>query len=99
MLFDPKFRPTLTVEEAAAVLSISRSLAYEAVRTGEIPSIRVGRRVLVPTAALNRLIGADSPLAEEVRGSVPILPGPVLVVGETTARRVRTSRPQRGRAT
>jgi excisionase family DNA binding protein len=39
---------TLTVEEAAAPLGISRPFAYEAVRRGEIPSIRIGRRVLVP---------------------------------------------------
>nr|MDA8398336.1 helix-turn-helix domain-containing protein [Actinomycetota bacterium] len=51
----PPARLTLTVEEAAATLGISRAFAYEAVRRGEIPSIRIGRRVLVPRAALNRL--------------------------------------------
>jgi excisionase family DNA binding protein len=51
-------RLTLTVEEAAALLGISRAFAYEAVRRGEIPSIRIGRRVLVPKAALERLVGS-----------------------------------------
>lgn len=53
-------RLTLTVEEAAAVLGISRAFAYEAVRRGEIPSIRIGRRVLVPRAALERLLDGGS---------------------------------------
>ncbi|HLG66482.1 MAG TPA: helix-turn-helix domain-containing protein, partial [Acidimicrobiales bacterium] len=50
-------RLTLTVEEAAATLGISRAFAYEAVRRGDIPSIRIGRRVLVPQAALSRMLG------------------------------------------
>jgi excisionase family DNA binding protein len=52
-------RLTLTVEEAATLLGISRAFAYEAVNKGEIPSIRIGRRILVPKAALERLVGAD----------------------------------------
>jgi len=51
-------RLTLTVEEAATLLGISRSFAYEAVTRGEIPSIRIGRRILVPKAALQRMVGA-----------------------------------------
>ena len=57
----PQSRLTLTVEEVAATLGISRAFAYEAVRRGDIPSIRIGRRVLVPRAALERLLdGADA---------------------------------------
>lgn len=52
-------RLTLTVEEAAALLGISRAFAYEAVNRGEIPSLRIGRRILVPKAALNRLAGGE----------------------------------------
>jgi len=52
-------RLTLSVEEAAAALGISRAFAYEAVRRGEIPSIRIGRRVLVPHAALHRLLNTE----------------------------------------
>jgi excisionase family DNA binding protein len=55
-------RLTLTVEEAAAALGISRAFAYEAVRRGEIPSIRIGRRVLVPRAALGKLLDGASAL-------------------------------------
>jgi excisionase family DNA binding protein len=47
---------TVTTAEAARLLGISRNLAYEAARRGEIPTIRIGRRILVPIAALERLI-------------------------------------------
>lgn len=53
-------RLTLTVEEAAMLLGISRAFAYEAVRRGEIPSIRIGRRVLVPRVALDRLVNGPA---------------------------------------
>ena len=45
-----------TVEEAARLLGIGRSAAYEGVRTGQIPSIRIGRRILVPKAALEQML-------------------------------------------
>lgn len=45
---------TLTVAEAARRLGISRSSAYEAVRSGVIPSLRMGRRLLVPVNGLHR---------------------------------------------
>lgn len=51
-----KERLTLTVEEAATLLGISRAFAYEAVTRGEIPSLRIGRRILVPKAALQRFL-------------------------------------------
>lgn len=49
-------RQTLTVEEAAKVLGIGRGTAYEAARTGELPTIRIGKRLVVPRAALERLL-------------------------------------------
>ena len=52
---------TMTVEEAAEQLGISRALGYEAVRRREIPSIKIGRRILIPKAALKRMLEmADS---------------------------------------
>lgn len=42
----------LTVEEAAALLKLKRSTAYELVRRGEIPSFRVGRFIRIPREAL-----------------------------------------------
>lgn len=52
---------TLTVEEAAQALGISRTLAYEAARTGELPTVRIGRRLLVPRAALERFLSLRQP--------------------------------------
>ena len=49
-------RLVLTVTEAAQLLKIGRSCAYEAVRNGQLPVIRMGRRILVPRAALERLL-------------------------------------------
>lgn len=49
----------MSVEQAGDVFGISRASAYEGVRTGEIPSIRIGRRILVPTAAVRKMLGLD----------------------------------------
>jgi excisionase family DNA binding protein len=54
-------RTTLTVTETADVLRIGRSAAYEAIRAGQIPSLRIGRRVLVPVSALVALLNQPSP--------------------------------------
>jgi excisionase family DNA binding protein len=49
-------RLTYTLAEAAQQLGISRWLAYEAAHRGELPVCRIGRRMLVPRAALLRLL-------------------------------------------
>lgn len=51
-------RATITVEQAASVLQIARGTAYEAARTGDIPTIRIGRRLLVPVPRLLQMLGA-----------------------------------------
>lgn len=51
-------KQTISVEEAAAILGISRAKAYDCARTGEIPSLRFGRRIVVPVAALDRLLAS-----------------------------------------
>lgn len=48
---------TITVEEAAKFLRLGRGAAYECVRNGEIPSLALGRKRLVPVAALLRMLG------------------------------------------
>jgi excisionase family DNA binding protein len=49
--------PTLTVEEAARLCRIGRNAAYEAVASGHLPGMRIGRRWVVPTMRLLRLLG------------------------------------------
>lgn len=51
-------RTTLTITEAAELLGIGRSAAYEAARRGELPTRRLGRRLLVPVPALLRWLDA-----------------------------------------
>lgn len=50
---------TVSVTEAARMLGVSRDLAYDLARRGEIPVVRLGRRMVVPTARLRRLIEGD----------------------------------------
>jgi excisionase family DNA binding protein len=49
-------RLTYTVAEAGAILGLSRGASYEAANRGELPVIRIGRRIVVPKAALERLL-------------------------------------------
>jgi excisionase family DNA binding protein len=58
-LFDDG-RLTWTVTEAAKLLGISPTSAYEAARRGELPVRVIGRRMLIPRAALLRLLGEQS---------------------------------------
>lgn len=50
-------RLTLTVPEAGRVLGLGRNASYEAARTGAIPVLRIGGKLLVPRPALERLLG------------------------------------------
>jgi excisionase family DNA binding protein len=54
----------ISVEEAARRLGIARSTAYHYVRIGYLPSVRLGARLLVPTAALERLLSVAPPQGE-----------------------------------
>ena len=47
---------TLTVDETAKILGIGRNSAYDAIARGEIPVVKVGKRLLVPKAALQKLL-------------------------------------------
>jgi excisionase family DNA binding protein len=49
-------RLTITVTEAAKRLGIGKNQAYEGVHRGQIPSIRVGKRILIPLKALQRML-------------------------------------------
>lgn len=57
-------RLTYTVEEAARLFGISRGLAYELVKSGDLPAVRLGRRLVVPRMVVERLLagaGVDGP--------------------------------------
>jgi excisionase family DNA binding protein len=59
-------RLTWTVPEVARLLGISKDSAYEAAHRGELPVRVIGRRMLVPRAALLRLLDG-SHTAEQVQ--------------------------------
>lgn len=48
---------TLTVAETAELLGISLRATYRAIENGHLPAIRLGRRIRVPTAPLEHLLG------------------------------------------
>jgi excisionase family DNA binding protein len=52
-------RLTMSVDEAAKKLGVGRCQAYAAVRQGKIPSIRIGKRYLVPIAAFERMLDGE----------------------------------------
>jgi excisionase family DNA binding protein len=56
---------TLSITQVAEMLGISRNSAYQGVMTGEIPSIRIGKRILVPIKALERMLEGAGQKAEE----------------------------------
>lgn len=45
-----------TVKEATQKLGLSKNSAYNAIQRGEIPSIRIGRRILIPKVAIDKLL-------------------------------------------
>jgi excisionase family DNA binding protein len=61
---EPIDRPLVyTVTQTAALLGISRTHAYELVSRGELGHLRLGRRIVIPRRALERLldVGAERP--------------------------------------
>jgi hypothetical protein len=54
-------RATCSVEGAAGILGVGRCTAYEAASSGALPTIRVGRRLLVPVPRLLNLLGIPLP--------------------------------------
>jgi excisionase family DNA binding protein len=56
----PPERRVVTLSEAATILRISRGSAYEAAKRKEIPTVRIGRRLLVPAAALERMLAGNA---------------------------------------
>lgn len=73
---DPRERPTLKVAEVAAILGVSDETVYAAAEAGDLPSLRFGRRVLIVTAGLRRLLLLDA-VGDE---AVPVLEPPVASV-------------------
>jgi excisionase family DNA binding protein len=54
---------TYTVAEAAKLLRIGRNQAYEAINARELPSVKIGRRILIPRVALEQMLAKSSAIA------------------------------------
>jgi excisionase family DNA binding protein len=65
----------LAVPEVVVQLGLSRAFAYELVARKELPALRLGRRLVVPRAALNGLLGkAVTAAPNSARNSVTVKP-------------------------
>ncbi len=60
----PAERPALSVAETAELLGISRWLVQQAVRDGSLPSVRVGRRILIPRLRLQAWLDGSGSAAD-----------------------------------
>ena len=56
-------RKALSVEKAAQMLSISRSMGFKLIRSGELRSVKAGTRRLVPVAAVDEFIEQNSQIS------------------------------------
>ena len=57
VVLDLPDKQMFSVEEVAAILGVGRATAYRCANTGEIPALRLGRRLFIPRAALVRMLG------------------------------------------
>ena len=57
---DRSERLVLSVTEAAEMLGISRTLAYDLVARKELPALRLGGRIVVLYRPLERLLNGES---------------------------------------
>jgi len=64
-------RPTLSVAETASLLGISRWLVQQAVHDGSLPSVRVGRRILIPRSRLLAWLDGMEASTMEAPATVP----------------------------
>jgi excisionase family DNA binding protein len=84
-------RLTYSVEEAAKAIGVGRSLAYELIRRGDLQTVHVGHRVLVPRDAVREFLGLRQ---EQVAPLVKARPedGPEELMYLVTVRPVRAGR-------
>lgn len=59
-----KDRLVFTVAEAGRLLNLSRPTAYKLAREGRLPVLRLGRRLVIPVAALERMLAEIKPTGD-----------------------------------
>ena len=60
----------LTVKETAEMLGLSRASVYQGVRTGEIPHVRIGKRILIPRRTLERILDGTEKTIKQANAAV-----------------------------
>lgn len=58
-------RAVLTITEAGVLLGVSRPTAYNLAKTGAIPVLKLGRKLCVPKAALDKMLEEVRPAADK----------------------------------
>jgi hypothetical protein len=72
MLPNPEIQPLLRPAEIVGLHpSLRRTAVYDAIKRGDLPSIVIGSRIFIPTAALRRMLGLDDPGCNEGLGVAP----------------------------
>jgi hypothetical protein len=86
-----------TVEEAGKILGLTRASAFAAAKRGDIPTIRIGKRLIVPRRALERLLGANEGDAHVGGQQAPqIVAAPAAPVPQRVEVSIEVSAPRRG---
>lgn len=53
-------RRTYHIEEIAKLFGIGRNQAYECAKRGDFPTIKLGKRLVAPKAAIDRMLGIEA---------------------------------------
>ena len=53
-------KPVITVSDALKIVPLGRNSLYEAIRRGEIQTVKIKKKILVPAAPLRRLLGIEA---------------------------------------
>ncbi len=89
-----ELRLVYTVAEAAELLGIGRSTAYEYVASGDLATSRIGSRLVVTRPTLTELLGVEPPLPAELDAARAALAAPRPPAPPVPRRRARTSEAQ-----
>ena len=49
---------TYTVLEVSKLLGISKNSTYKAINDGDIPSVKIGSRILIPRSQIDKLLNS-----------------------------------------
>jgi excisionase family DNA binding protein len=53
---EPITRRTFTIPEAAVIVGVGKSTMYEHVKNGDVPCVRLGRRVVIPAHVIESML-------------------------------------------